>query len=103
LGITFKENCPDIRNTRVVEIRQELLEFGCDVDILDPWVDKQEVKYEYGFEIMQNVDINYSIYSGIILAVSHIEFNNLPIATNTSTVIFDLKGILSKDVVDARL
>jgi UDP-N-acetyl-D-galactosamine dehydrogenase len=103
LGITFKENCPDIRNTRVVEIRQELLEFGCDVDILDPWVDKYEVKNEYGFDIMQNVAINFSIYTGIILAVSHNEFKNLPITTNTSTVIFDLKGILHKDIVDARL
>jgi UDP-N-acetyl-D-galactosamine dehydrogenase len=103
LGITFKENCPDIRNTRVVEIRQELLEFGCDVDILDPWVDKVEVKKEYGFDIMQDVAINYSIYSGIILAVSHNEFKNLPIATNNSTVIYDLKGMLSKEKVDARL
>ncbi len=103
LGITFKENCPDIRNTRVVEIRQELLEFGCEVDILDPWVDKYEVKNEYGFDIIQNIDINYSIYAGIILAVSHNEFKNLSIASNSSTVIFDLKGILHKDLVDARL
>ncbi len=103
LGITFKENCPDIRNTRVVEIRQELLEFGCEVDILDPWVDKAEVMHEYGFEILQNININYSDYAGIILAVAHNEFNDLPIAKNQDMVIYDLKGILSKEKVDARL
>lgn len=103
LGITFKENCPDIRNTRVVEIRQELLEFGCEVDILDPWVDKAEVKHEYGFEILQNININYSDYAGIILAVAHNEFKDLPIAKNQDMVIYDLKGVLSKEKVDARL
>jgi len=103
LGITFKENCPDIRNTKVVEIRNELLEFGCDVDILDPWADLAEVKLEYGFEVLQNVNLNYNNYIGIILAVAHNDFNDLPIVKNYDTVIYDLKGILNKENVDARL
>ena len=103
LGITFKENCPDIRNTKVVEIRKELLEFGCDVDILDPWADIAEVKLEYGFEVLQNVNLNYNNYVGIILAVAHKEFYDLPIIKNQDTVIYDLKGILNKENVDARL
>lgn len=103
LGITFKENCPDIRNTRVVEIRNELIDFGCKVDILDPWVDKNEVNKEYGFEILQDVKIDFEKYSGIILAVAHNEFTKLDIEKNQNSVIYDLKGVLNKDKVDARL
>lgn len=103
LGITFKENCPDIRNTRVVEIRNELIDFGCKVDILDPWVDKNEVNKEYGFEILQDVKIGFEKYSGIILAVAHNEFTKLDIEKNQNSVIYDLKGVLNKDKVDARL
>ena len=103
LGITFKENCPDIRNTRVVEIRNELIDFGCKVDILDPWVDQNEVIKEYGFEILQNVKIDFNKYSGIVLAVAHNEFIKLEIEKNQNSVIYDLKGVLNKDKVDARL
>ena len=103
LGITFKENCPDIRNTRVVEIRKELIEFGCDVDILDPLVDRAEVKHEYGIDILQSVNINYCNYVGIILAVAHDDFIDLPITKNHKTVVYDLKGVLNKEKVDARL
>ena len=103
LGITFKENCPDIRNTRIVDIRQELIEFGCEVDILDPWANVKEVEHEYGFTIKTDVNIDLSQYSGIILGVSHNEFSKLNIACNPSQVIYDVKGVLGVDKADARL
>jgi len=103
LGVTFKENCPDIRNTRVVEIRNELKDFGCKVDILDPWVDRNEFINEYGFEILQDIKIDFEKYSGIILAVAHNEFIKLGIEKNQNSVIYDLKGVFNKDKVDARL
>ena len=106
LGITFKENCPDIRNSRVVDIIKELKEFGCNVDIYDPWADKNEVQTEYNLELItdiKKVDINK--YSGIILAVAHNEFKNLDFLfmKKSRAVIFDVKGVLNKDLVDDRL
>lgn len=107
LGITFKENCPDIRNTKVVDIVDELQEFGCQLDIYDPWANQHEVKHEYGIETMEkNVDIYAKKYDAIILAVSHEQFAELDMArlTNGSqSVIFDIKGFLPKDMVDGRL
>jgi UDP-N-acetyl-D-galactosamine dehydrogenase len=103
LGITFKENCPDFRNTRIVDIRRELLEFGCQVEILDPWASAEEVKHEYGFEIHTDMSISLSIYSGIILGVAHAEFKDLNLAASQEQAIYDVKGILSLDKVDGRL
>jgi UDP-N-acetyl-D-galactosamine dehydrogenase len=103
LGITFKENCPDIRNTRIVDIRQELIEFGCEVDVLDPWASVEEVEHEYGFTIKTDVNINLGQYSGIILGVSHAEFSKLNIASSPSQVVYDVKGALDIDKADARL
>jgi UDP-N-acetyl-D-galactosamine dehydrogenase len=104
LGITFKENCPDIRNTRIVDIRKELLEFGCKVDILDPWADRIEVLREYGFNIMSDITkVNINEYSGVILGVAHNEFKQLPIVANKKLAVYDVKGTLDRDQVDARL
>jgi UDP-N-acetyl-D-galactosamine dehydrogenase len=103
LGITFKENCPDIRNTRIVDIRKELIEFGCTVDVMDPWADNEEVKHEYGFEILQNTTQDFVAYSGIILGVSHDEFKKLPIVANDQLAVFDVKGFFGAHQVDARL
>jgi UDP-N-acetyl-D-glucosamine/UDP-N-acetyl-D-galactosamine dehydrogenase len=103
LGITFKENCPDIRNTKIVDIRQELIEFGCDVDVLDPWAISDEVKHEYGFSIISDININLNIYSGIILGVAHDAFSGLKIDTNESRAVYDVKGVLIKGLADARL
>ena len=107
LGVTFKENCPDIRNTRVVDIVDELKAFGCEVDIYDPWASKEEVKREYGIKTMDtNTDIYSKTYDAIILAVSHEQFLKLDykkLVNGNNTVIFDIKGVLPKEIVDGRL
>jgi len=107
LGVTFKENCPDIRNTKVVDIVDELLEFGCNLDIFDPWASQQEVEHEYGIKIMErNVDIYSKKYDAVILAVSHEQFAELDLDRLTNgkgSVIFDIKGFLPKELVDGRL
>lgn len=98
LGITFKENCPDIRNSRVIDVIEELQEFGCNIDIYDPWADADEVKHEYNLELTQELVANK--YEAIVLAVAHNEFKDLKLKTE-SNVIFDIKSIL--DETDARL
>jgi len=99
LGITFKENCPDVRNTKVVDIVTEMQEYGCNVDITDPWADPKEVKDEYGFDLVQNY--NLDDYKAVILAVSHDEFKSLDINTADTRVVYDIKGLLTH--VDGRL
>jgi len=107
LGVTFKENCPDIRNTKVVDIVDELQQFGCDLHIYDPWASQAEVKHQYGIQTMEkNVDIYAQKYDAIILAVSHDQFKELDMKRLTNgnkSVIFDIKGFLPKDMVDGRL
>lgn len=103
LGITFKENCPDIRNTRVVDIYEELVSYGVKVDVCDPWADKEEVKRVYGIECLE--EVSYSRYSAIILAVAHNEFLNLNFGNiiDDKRIIFDSKSCLNRDIVDSRL
>lgn len=102
LGITFKENCPDIRNSRVIDVYQELKEFGVDVEVYDPWASKHEVKEEYNISLLDNLT---GEYDGILLAVSHNEYKllNLENFKNSNGVVFDIKGVLEKESVDARL
>jgi UDP-N-acetyl-D-glucosamine/UDP-N-acetyl-D-galactosamine dehydrogenase len=102
LGITFKENCPDIRNSRVIDVYQELKEFGVEVEVYDPWASKPEVKEEYNINLLDSLKDKYD---GILLAVSHEEYKllNLENFKNTNAVIFDIKGIYDKNIVDARL
>jgi UDP-N-acetyl-D-galactosamine dehydrogenase len=102
LGITFKENCPDIRNSRVIDVYNELQEFGVNVEVYDPWANKHEVKEEYGLSLLENI---VGEYDGILLAVSHEEFKliNLENFKSNNAVIFDIKGVLDKNKVDARL
>jgi UDP-N-acetyl-D-glucosamine/UDP-N-acetyl-D-galactosamine dehydrogenase len=104
LGITFKENCPDIRNTRAIDIYHELKSYGMQVDVFDPWANALEVKNEYGIDILTKYSVDYN-YGAIILAVAHNEFMEIDIRKhkNNAAVIFDVKGILSKDIIDARL
>ena len=104
LGITFKENCPDVRNTKVVEIYAELEQFGLDVDLWDPWANQVEVKHKYGIDLIPEL-MDGEIYDVILLAVAHNEFLRLDFNkfTNDTTVIFDAKAVLSRDIVDARL
>lgn len=107
LGVTFKENCPDIRNTKVVDIVDELQEFGCKLDIYDPWADQAEVEHEYGIKTMaKNIDIYAKKYDAVILAVSHEQFAQLDfkrLTNGENSVIFDIKGYLPKNMVDGRL
>lgn len=98
LGITFKENCPDIRNSRVIDVIEELKEFGCDVTVTDYWADKEEVKHEYNLNL--NNDVNYDDYEAIVLAVSHDKYKTLEL-TNKNQIVYDIKSILKNS--DGRL
>ncbi|MCZ2481735.1 nucleotide sugar dehydrogenase [Aquirufa nivalisilvae] len=102
LGITFKENCPDIRNSKVIDIFKELKQFGLEVDVYDPHADAQEVEKEYGLRITSEL----GSYNAIVLAVSHNEFLNLDyqmLKADTKSVIFDIKSFLNRGLVDSRL
>ena len=105
LGITFKENCPDIRNSRVIDIIEEFETYNVNVDVYDPWASKEEVTHEYGFDLLDNKSQLKSDYDAIVLAVSHNEFLEMDIQKLKSDigVIFDVKSLLPKDSVDARL
>lgn len=104
LGVTFKENCPDVRNTKVVDVLKELKEYGTNVDIMDPWADKAEVKHEYGLDISNEL-IAGKKYDAIILAVSHNEFATLDFSAikKDSAVVYDIKAFLDRSLVDGRL
>lgn len=102
LGITFKENCPDIRNTKVVDVVKELEQFGCLVDIFDPWANADEVKHEYGRSIVPSYSLND--YSALVLAVAHNEFKTLDFSKRgANTVLYDIKSLLPLESVDGRL
>jgi UDP-N-acetyl-D-galactosamine dehydrogenase len=98
LGLTFKENCPDIRNTRVVDVIHELQEFGCDVEVSDYWADPEEVKHEYGLELKN--EVNTDEYDTVILAVAHDQYKMLKFK-NDKQVVYDIKSIW--DNADGRL
>jgi UDP-N-acetyl-D-galactosamine dehydrogenase len=102
LGITFKENCPDIRNSRVVDIYKELIDFGMDVDVYDPWANAKEVKHEHGISLVSELGQSYD---AIVLTVAHREFLDLAFGELKAKdgVLFDIKSILDKSIVDARL
>ncbi|HMZ45165.1 MAG TPA: nucleotide sugar dehydrogenase [Chitinophagaceae bacterium] len=102
LGITFKENCPDIRNSKVIDIYNELKQYGMDVDVYDTHASKEEVKEEFGINLIDSLSKKYD---ALILAVSHNEFMHLNInqLIATDAVIFDTKAFLDRSIVDARL
>lgn len=102
LGITFKENCPDIRNSRIIDVIKELQEFGVQICIYDPWADAKEVKHEYNLELLSELPA-LNTYDALVLAVSHKEFQELNIVKNKHQVIYDIKSFLPKTLVDARL
>jgi UDP-N-acetyl-D-galactosamine dehydrogenase len=102
LGFTFKENCPDIRNSRVIDIYNELRNFDINVEVYDPWVNPHQIKHEYNIEILNS--LSECNYAAVILAVAHREFLNLDIRSLCSSgVIFDVKGVLPKEIIDSRL
>lgn len=103
LGFTFKENCPDVRNTKVVDIVKELINYNITPVIFDPWANPTEVKYEYGIEVVNELPIGP--FESLILAVAHNEFSSLNIRglLIENGVLFDVKGLLEKGIADARL
>jgi UDP-N-acetyl-D-galactosamine dehydrogenase len=105
LGFTFKENCPDVRNTRVIDIVDELKSYQAKISIYDPWAEPDIVKHEYGIETFKNFSANPPKYDAVILAVAHSEFDNINVLdlVNKRSVIYDVKSVLNQDSVDARL
>lgn len=106
LGLTFKENCPDIRNTRVCELVTEFEKYGVSVDVNDPWVDAEEAKKEYGISIIQTPETNS--YDAVVLAVAHDEYLKLGVDAiraygKENHVLYDIKSVLPRDKVDGRL
>ena len=104
LGVTFKENCPDCRNTKVVDIANELEDFGCRVDIYDPWASPEVVRHEYGKELIAAVDPEKK-YEAVVACVSHNQFKTFDFKKyrEQGAVIFDVKGFVPRELVDARL
>ena len=102
MGITFKENCPDIRNSRVIDVIRELQLFGLQVDVFDPHADKKEVEEEYGIELIDKINDHYEC---LVLAVSHKEFSALKLTDfrTENGIVYDVKGILDPSIVDKRL
>ena len=106
LGITFKENCPDIRNSRAVDVLEGLNEFGCEVSVFDPWANPDEVNKEYGIHAMNRTeDLFDNFYDAIVLAVSHREFAGFDLNRyrKNNSVVYDIKGILPVNMTDGRL
>lgn len=102
LGIAFKENCPDIRNSKVVDVIKELKSYGTNVDIFDPWADAEEVQHEYGLQLVDKLSKKYH---AIVLAVGHEEFKSLDwnVVKQETTVVYDVKGFLNRNFATARL
>ena len=102
LGITFKENCPDIRNTRAIDVYEELQSYNVNVDVYDPWADSNEVRAEFGFNLIETLDKNYH---AVILTVAHKEFLNQDLRSQLvdGGILYDVKGILDTKSIDARL
>ena len=108
LGITFKENCPDVRNTKVVDIYQTLLEYSNNIKVYDPWTNPEIVKKHYDINVEQDFEsIKNEKYDAIILAVSHKDFLNIDIRSllrnRVNSIVYDVKGILPKEIVSGRL
>jgi len=106
MGFTFKENCPDLRNTRVIDIVHELQGYGANISVYDPWVDLEEAKKEYDIELVQHLNKNQ--YDAIIMAVAHKQFEELGVEgiralAKRNSVIYDIKSILPVEAVDGRL
>ncbi len=104
LGITFKENCPDIRNTKIVDIHSTLSEYTNNIIIYDPWANAEEVKHEYGLEITNTLNVSEK-YDAVVLGVAHKEFLTLDIKSllKDTAVVYDVKGILDRNIIDGRL
>ena len=107
LGLTFKENCPDLRNTRVVDLVRELESFGAAVDVHDPWAEADEARKHYGLDLLPTIDAK-GHYAAVVLAVAHAQFKaggayDMRALAMPNGVVYDIKGVLPKEQVDARL
>jgi len=99
LGITFKENCPDIRNSRVIDVIDELKDFECNVSVYDAWADSDEVQREYGFGLIDEETLKISKYDAVVLAVSHDRFKTIDIDSlkvDNNAIVYDIKSVLEK-------
>nr|MCR4931860.1 nucleotide sugar dehydrogenase [Bacteroidales bacterium] len=106
LGFAFKENCPDIRNTKIADICHSLAEYTANITVCDPWVDPERVRSEYGIDIQNSIsEIRHSRYDAAILAVAHRQFEGLDLRQLVPQpgVVYDVKGVLPRQQVDARL
>ncbi|MGE4563466.1 MAG: nucleotide sugar dehydrogenase [Victivallaceae bacterium] len=105
LGITFKENCPDIRNSRAVDVIRGLKDFGCQVDVYDPWAEPEDVKHEYDVVSFRDLSKIAKDYDAVVGAVAHREFAGLDLQkyVTSDAVIYDLKGFIPRNMVDGRL
>lgn len=103
LGITFKENCPDIRNTKVVDIYSTLSEYTQNITVYDPWANAQHVAHEYGVEVVNELPTDK--FDAVILAVAHDDFSKLDLSslTKETSVVYDVKGVLDRGIIDGRL
>lgn len=106
MGLAFKENCPDLRNTRVIDIIADLKEYGCDVHVYDPWVDTADALHEYGIYLQQHLELRE--YDAIVVAVAHRDFKEMGGERirnlgKSPCVVYDLKSIFSPDLSDSRL
>ena len=103
LGITFKENCPDVRNTRIVDVVAALENYGVKVSIYDPWANPEEVKREYNIQMTDQLP--KSRYDGVVLGVAHEEFLSLNLANlkKERAIVYDVKGVLSAEDCDGKL
>jgi len=102
LGITFKENCPDVRNTKVVDLVNALKDYGTNITIYDPWADEKEVMHEYGLESLKFIPDKK--FDALVLTVAHDEFRNVDLSTlkKEKAIIYDVKGVLG-DIADGKL
>lgn len=108
MGLAFKENCPDLRNTRVIDIINELKEYNCEVDIFDPWADAKEAEHEYGITPIEQSALSAGAYDAIILAVGHSQFKEMGVKKirtlgKDSHVLYDIKYLLDSSESDIRL
>ena len=103
LGITFKENCPDIRNTKIVDVYHTLSEYTSHITVYDPWADAGRVKHEYGIDVVNQLPADQ--YDAVILGVAHQEFLDLDVRSLTTPqgVVYDVKGVLDRSIIDGRL
>jgi UDP-N-acetyl-D-galactosamine dehydrogenase len=106
LGLTFKENCPDLRNSKVIDIIRELEKYGAKVDVYDPWIDAKEARHEYGVKPLRS--LGRTKYDTAVLAVAHNEFRDMGIRAirkllKPTSVVYDIKHLFSRSKVDGRL